>query len=71
MVYFIRYIIPIIQFGIRYIMPGPRWYILLGILYLLSNWQKCLISKGISGATVLYGDVTNKESIQVIRLAAS
>jgi len=25
------------------IIPGPRWYILLGIIYLLSNW----LSKGI------------------------
>ena len=37
MVYFIRYITPNTENGIRYIMPGPRWYILLGILYLLSN----------------------------------
>ena len=28
------------EFGIRDIIPGPRWHILLGIIYLLSNWQK-------------------------------
>ena len=36
----IRDIISIIKNGIRDIIPGPRWNILLGIIYLLSNRQK-------------------------------